>query len=125
MAPHGALQGLLELVSLDQRGLLSSEVTDATGAVSDALLAFDLELADEYRRSQAIEALTDCGIRSDARWQMVRDLAGKALSAFSALGVTVPGLLDARYNTGRRSALGLDIPGATCSPPNRRSSHQL
>jgi len=89
---------------LDERGLLSPEVMDATGAVSDALATLDTELADEYKRTRAIKALTDAGIVGDARWQRIRDLAQTALSAFRDLGVTVPDLLDPSYNTRRRSA---------------------
>ena len=89
---------------LNERGLLSADVMEATGAVSDALATLDTEVADEYKRTQAIEALTDNGIRGDTRWQKIRDLARRALSAFKDLGVTAPQLLDASYNTRRRSA---------------------
>jgi hypothetical protein len=56
---------------LNERGLLSPDVMEATGAVSDALATLDRELADEYKRAHAIEALTDDGIRGDIRWQKV------------------------------------------------------
>ena len=89
---------------LDERGMMSPEVMDATRAVSVALATLDTELANEYKRTKAIKALTDGGIVGDARWQQIRGLAQAALSAFRDLGVTVPDLLDASYNIRRRSA---------------------
>jgi len=83
---------------LAKAGLLSPRVVECTETLEEALLSLDRELAEEYRRTGAIEALTPEGIRQDPRWEVIRVIARRALDALKDLGVSAPDLLDPKYN---------------------------
>ena len=86
------------LPQLARERLLSPRILQHASALAEALFALDAQLAEEYKRTGRIGALSATGIRQDPRWASIRRLARQALDGFADIGVPVPPLIGPRAN---------------------------